>query len=101
MRIENLGQKRVDFEAANGVQSNMLFQVKDSRKPLASVSKILAKGNRVVFAPDRSYIENVSSGRKIDMQLTNGTYAIDVEFLKTGPSVRPQQPGHFLILVAV
>ena len=44
------------------------------------MSKIVAKGNRVVFAPDRSYIENVSSGRKIDMQLTNGTYAIDVEW---------------------
>ena len=84
-RMENLGQKRVDFEAANGVKSNILFQVTDSRKPLASVSKIVAKGNRVVFAPDRSYIENVSSGRKIDMQLTNGTYAIDVEFLATGP----------------
>ena len=88
--MENLGQKRVDFEAANGVKSNILFQVTDSRKPLASVSKIVSNGNRVVFAPDRSYIENVSSGRKIDTQLTNGTYAIDVEFLATGPFVRPQ-----------
>ena len=70
---------RVDFEATNGVKSNILFQVTDSRKPLASVSKIVAKGNRVVFAPDRSYIENVHSGRRIDMQLVNGTYAIDVE----------------------
>ena len=49
-RMENLGQKRVDFEATNGVKSNMLFQVTDSRKPLASVSKIVAKGNRVVRA---------------------------------------------------
>ena len=99
-RMENLGQKRVDFEAANGVKSKILFQVTDSRKPLASVSKIVDKGDRVVFAPDCSYIENVSSKRKIDMQLTNGTHAIDVEFLTTAPFVRPQQPGHFLILVA-
>ena len=88
--MENLGQKRVDFEAANGVKSNILCQVTDSRKPPASVSTIVDKGDRVVFAPDRSCIENVSSERKIDMQLTNGTYAIDVEFLTTGPFVRPQ-----------
>ena len=89
-RMENLGQKRVDFEAANGVKSKKMFQVIDSRKPLAFVSKRVDKGDRVVFAPDRSYIENVSSERKIDMQLTNGTYAIDVEFLTAGPFVRPQ-----------
>ena len=46
-------------------------------------SKIVAKGN--VFA-HRTYIEYVSSGRKIDMQLTSGTYAIDVEFFDNGPS---------------
>ena len=36
--MENLGQKRIDFEAAHGIKSNVLFQVTDSRKPLASVS---------------------------------------------------------------
>ena len=65
------------------------------------MSKIVAKGTRVVFAPDRSYTEKVHSGRKTDMQLANETYAIDVEFLTSGPFVRPQWPGTFLILVAV
>ena len=61
-KMENLGQKRIDFMAKGGTKSNILFQVTDAKKPLASVSKIVAKGNRVVFAPDRSYIENIQSG---------------------------------------
>ena len=94
--MENLGQKRIDFEA--GIKSKMLFQVTDPRMPLASVSKIVATGHRV---PDYSHIKNVRSGRKIDMHLTNGTYAIDTEFLTSGPFARPQYLGNYLILVAL
>ena len=73
-RMENLGEKRVYFEATDGVKSNSLFQV---------------------VAPNLSNIENVHSGRRIDMQLVNGRYAIDVEFLTSRPCVRPQWPGTF------
>ena len=53
-RMENLGQKRIEFEAKNDVKNNILFQVSDSRKSFASVSKIVARCTTVVFAPDRS-----------------------------------------------
>ena len=84
-RMENLGQKKLDFVASGGVKSNILFQVTDARKPLASVSKIVAKGNRVVFAPDRSYIENLQSGKRIDMEEIWGRVLF---FMNHSPKIR-------------
>ena len=59
----------------------MLFWVTDTRKPLASVSKIVKKGNRVVFGSDWSYIENVLTGKRIELTEENGTHHLDVDFL--------------------
>ncbi len=38
----------------------------------------------VVFAPDRSYIENISSGQTIDLIKEHGTYHFEVEYLVEG-----------------
>ena len=62
----------------------MLFRVTDTRKPLASVSKIVKKGNRVVFGSDRSYIENVLTGKQIELTEEKGTYHLDVDFITPG-----------------
>ena len=59
----------------------ILFQVQHTRKPLASVSKIVKKGNRVLFDLEGSYIEHVKSGKKIPLQESGGTYHLDVEYL--------------------
>ena len=80
-RMPNMGEKRVPFRAANGAMSSVLFQVTNARKPLASVSRIVAKGNRVVFGRQGSYIENEGTGRRIPIIAENGTYHMDVEFL--------------------
>ena len=74
--MPNLGEKKVFFKTLDGV-----FQVTHARKPLASVSKMVKKGNRVIFAPSGSYIENIATKKRIDMQEVNGTYQIDVEYL--------------------
>ena len=79
--MPNLGEKRVRFKTQDGADSSILFQVTHARKPLASVSKIVKKGNRVVFEPEGSYIEHVSSGEKIPLQESGGTYHLDVEYL--------------------
>jgi hypothetical protein len=42
------------------------------------------KGNRVIFSPTESYIENITSGKKIELNEVNGTYHMDVEFLAEG-----------------
>jgi len=80
-RMPNLGEKQVHFKTSDGAESNVVFQVTHARKPLASVSKMVKKGNRVIFSPSGSYIENIATKKRIDMQEVNGTYQIDVEYL--------------------
>ena len=83
-KMPNLGEKRVHFRTKDGMESNVVFQVTHARKPLASVSKIVRKGNKVVFSPTCSYIENIESGKRIELDEVNGTYHMDVEFLAKG-----------------
>ena len=45
----------------------------------ASVARIAAKGNRVVFEEDGGYIENKISGKKITTIKDRETYAIEEE----------------------
>ena len=49
--MENCGEKKIRFrrEGLGGI-NDMLFQVTDVGKPLASVLRILDKGNTVVFS---------------------------------------------------
>ena len=62
----------------------MDFQVSDVRKPLAAVWRNAEKGNRVCFGPMEgdNYIENVESGKKVNMVRRGGSYVLPVEFLK-------------------
>ena len=45
-------------------------------KPLLSVKKVVAAGNRVVFEPRGAYIENVNTGQQLNMQQENGMYTL-------------------------
>ena len=53
----------------------------DVKKPLASVAKIVDKGNRVVFEPTGAFIQSIETGKKIPLVREHGTYAMEVEFL--------------------
>ena len=86
-RTPNYGEKKVDFEMMgkgqpSGVHS-ITFQVIDSTKPLAAVSKIIKKGNRVVFDAEGSFIQNIQSGKKIDLIEVGGTYQMEVEYVSS------------------
>jgi hypothetical protein len=83
-RIPNLGEKRVKFRTTEGMNSSVMFQVTFTRKPLASVSRITNKGNKVVFAAGRSYVENVKTGQQTELTEEHGTYHMDVGFLVEG-----------------
>ena len=69
-KMENYGEKKIRFkkECLGGI-NDMLFQVTDVGKPLASVSRILDKGNTVVFYRKQggSYIVNNCTGQKIPL----------------------------------
>ena len=56
----------------------MTFQVAAVNKALGSVSKIVANGNRVVFAQDGSFIENEWSKDRLCLREDNGVYVLDM-----------------------
>ena len=64
----------------------MCFEVCDVRRPLAAVSRMTSKGNRVVFGPgeEDNYIQHVESGKKIKMRKKGGAYAVDVVLRGSG-----------------
>ena len=83
-KMDNCGEKvRFRKEGLGGI-SNMLFQVRDVGKPLASVARILDKGNTVVFsrAVGGSFIVNDKSGRKIPLVEEKGSFVMEVEYLE-------------------
>jgi hypothetical protein len=77
--MENYGGTQVKFEK-DGKRKAMNFQVTDCKKPLASVAKIIEKGNRVVFDEDGSFIMNKATGEKIKLERERGTFVMVVEF---------------------
>ena len=64
----------------------MGFEVCDVRRPLAAVSRMTSKGNRVVFGPkeEDNYIQHVESGKKIMMRKKGGAYVVDVMLVGSG-----------------
>ena len=54
----------------------MKVQVTEVNKALPSVSRIVQAGNRVVFDPEGSYIEDTTTGEWIDIKEKNGFYAL-------------------------
>jgi hypothetical protein len=78
-RMENYGGTKVKFKNEGKVKA-MNFSVTDCKKPLAAVSKIVDKGNRVVFDAGGSFIENKATGEKIVLERERGTYVMLVEF---------------------
>ena len=88
-KMENYGEKKIRFrkECLGGI-NDMLFQVTDVGKPLASVSRILDKGNTVVFSRKQggSYIVNNCTGQKIPLTEEKGTFVLDVEYLEPDES---------------
>ena len=60
----------------SGEVRDVTAQVCDVNKALLSVKKMVNAGNRVVFEPDGGYIENVHTGKKIDMTDRGGMYTI-------------------------
>ena len=90
-KMDNLGETKVRFrrEGTTGVNS-IKFQVTDVGKPLASVSRILDKGNSVVFTRNGggAYIVNETTREKIPIREEKGTFVIDVEFLEPAPGAQ-------------
>ena len=84
-RMPNYGEKKFEFKMTGDGQPqgihSITFQVTDATKPLAAVSKMVKKGNRVVFDPQSSYIKNIQTGRQISLIEVGGSYQMEVEYM--------------------
>ena len=83
IRIPNLGEKRFVGVTEEGLSREIVAQVCEVNKPLLSVSKIVAAGNRVVFDENGSYIENIASGEKVWLKSQGGMYMLKM-YVKKG-----------------
>ena len=79
-------RKEVFIGAVDKGYVEMGFEVCDVRRPLAAVSRMTSKGNRVVFGPgeEDNYIQHVESGKKIKMRKKGGAYVVDVVLVGSG-----------------
>ena len=57
----------------------MEFVVTDVTKPLAAVSAIVEAGNRVVFDKQGSFVQNTTTGERIELTCEKGTYTMEVD----------------------
>ena len=56
----------------------MTAQVCDVNKALLSVSKMVKAGNRVIFDPEGSYIEDKNTGECMNLKEKNGMYMLSL-----------------------
>ena len=75
--LPNEGEQTVSFVTNEGQKRHMIFQIAPVGKPLASVSRIVHKGNRVIFDDEVSYIEHKATGQRTYMVEKNGVYVVD------------------------
>lgn len=66
------------FRESDGSERSMTFRVAQVTKPLASVSKICSKGNKVIFDGHASYILNKRTGRRTPLKQENGVFIMEI-----------------------
>ena len=77
--IQNLGEKVVVVATSEGASKSIKFQICEVTKCLASVSRIVEAGHRVIFdIPEAgSYIENRRTGERTYLRQDRGLYLLD------------------------
>ncbi len=80
-----MGEKEAKFkrDGVHGVHG-IAFQLTDSSKPLASVSRILGNGRRVKFSRGAggSYIEKTETGVWMPLKEARGAFALEVDWFE-------------------
>ena len=83
-RIPNLGQKQFIGHTEDGTKRAMTAQVCEVNKALLSVSKVVGKGNKVVFGEEDAngntinYIEDNTTKERLWMEEENGMFALKI-----------------------
>ncbi len=83
-RMDNAGEEKAKFkrDGMRGI-NGITFQLTDASKPLASVSRVLGKGHRVVFShcAEGSCVENTGAGVWMPLKEERGAFALEVDWL--------------------
>ena len=87
-KIKNHGARRVQGISSEFNQTNMIMNVADVKKTLASAFQIVAAGNKVVLDVDYSYIVDKQTGEKTTINIENGEFNFDLWV----PAPEPGQP---------
>ena len=77
-QIANDGEQAVEFMTEEGSRGRWTFQIAKVNKPLASVSKLLDAGHRVVLDEDGSYVLNKRSKQVMKVRREKGVFVLDV-----------------------
>ena len=90
--IENFGERRVKGFTGDEVAMCVGAQIADVSRNLASGFKIMAAGNKIVLDDAGSYIQNKSSGHKINIVNQNGEFKFEiwVPKAKSDSQVKPE-----------
>ena len=97
VKVQELGTKQLRLGLQDGTSTNSNWEVGEIHRPLASVSKMTAKGNTVIFAPEEKggswMIDAI--GKKTKLHLRGGVYVLPawVEPVKEGRPSRVSTPG--------
>ena len=76
--IKNHGARSVQGISSEFKQMNMIMNVADVKKTLASAFQIVAAGNKVVLDIDYSYIVHKKTGDKTTINIENGEFNFDL-----------------------
>ena len=74
--IPNLGEKRFVAVGERGETRRMKAQVCDVNKALLSVKRMMQAGNRVVFDPEGSYVEDTYTGERMNLREDGGMFML-------------------------
>ena len=74
--IPNLGEKQFVAVSDGGVMRQMKAQVCDVNKALLSVHRVVQAGNRVVFSPQGSFVQDEGTGEKMPLEEKGGMYML-------------------------
>ena len=97
VKVQKLGTKKLTLGLQDGTSLQSSWDVGEIHRPLASVSKMTAKGNTVIFAPEEKggswMIDAI--GKKTKLHLRGGVYVLPawVEPVNEGKPSRVSTPG--------
>ena len=87
-KIKNHGARSVQGISSEFKPMNLIMNVADVKKTLASAFQIVAAGNKVVLDIDYSYIVDKTTGEKTTINIENGEFNFDLWV----PAPNPGQP---------